>query len=112
MQGAVEQVQAFVDEDVDRVLGLACFVEPASGGLLFFEWGEGADRRRPGQDQRILFALSLGLARPAPATAAGEGGADPLQDKDALLAGLGIPGQVAAVGKRQGTGEMELGESE
>jgi len=86
VQGAVQEPEALLDEDVDRVLGLAGFVEPAGSRLLLFEGGEGADRRRPRQDERLRLALSLGLARPAAPPAAGEGGADPLQDEDALLA--------------------------
>jgi hypothetical protein len=112
VEGAVQQPEAFLDEDIDRVLRLAGLVEPAGGRLLFFEGGEGADRRRPGQDQRLRLAFSLGSTRPAPPPAAGEGGADPLEDEDALLTRPGIPGQVAAVGQRQGAGEIELGESE
>jgi hypothetical protein len=112
VQGAVQQLQPFLNENVDRVLGLAGFIQPAGGCLLVFERGEGADRRRPRQDQRLRLALGLRLARPAPAPAGGEGGADPLQDEDALLAGSGLAGEVAAVGQRQRAGEIELDESE
>jgi hypothetical protein len=112
VQSAVEQAEALLDEDVDGVLGLAGFVQPAGGRLLVLEGAEGTDRRRPGEDQRPGLVPLLGLARPAPATTAGDRGADPLQDEDALLAGAGVAGQVAAVGQRQGAGEIELQESE
>lgn len=111
MQGAVEQRQAFVDQDLDGVLGLAGLVEPTRRGLLALEGSEGADRGRPGQPQGR--GLRLGLAGPAPLADARGRGADPLQDEDALLRSrIGGAGQVAPVAKRQGPGEIELDEPE
>jgi len=110
VQGAIEQGKSLLDEDVDGVLGLAGFVEPARGRLLVLERAEGTDRGRSTQDQGR--GLVLRLARAATAAAAGERGADSLQDEDALLAGAGVAGQVAAVGQRQGAGELELQESD
>lgn len=110
MQGAVEQLQRFVDENLDGVLGLRCLVKPARRLLLGLEAGEGADRGDPRQRQRR--PLAVGLAR-LPPPAAGRRGADLLQDEDAL-GGLRVepPDQVAAVGERQRPGELELDEPE
>jgi hypothetical protein len=83
VEGAVEQRQPFVDQDVDGVLSLAGLVEPAGRGLLVLEGRESADRGRPRQRQRR--GLLLDLARSAPLAAARGGGADPLQNEDALL---------------------------
>jgi hypothetical protein len=70
VQGAVEQLQPFVDEDVDGVLGLAGLLQPAGRLGLLGERGEGADRGRPGQRQRSVLAVSLSPLRP-PAAAGG-----------------------------------------
>ncbi|HEY5941701.1 MAG TPA: hypothetical protein VIT89_02415 [Solirubrobacterales bacterium] len=113
MQSTVEQCQAFVDEDFDRVLGLAGLVQPARRLALVGDRGEGADRSRPGQGQRRGLVAGLDSPRPSPAPAAGRRRARRLQDEDALLA-LGTVGarQVATVGERQRPGEVELDESE
>lgn len=111
VEGAVEQRQPFVDQDVEGVLGLAGLVEPAGRRLFALEGREGADRGRPGQVQRR--GLLLGLARPAPLAAARGRGADPLQDEDALRRSCGVGArQVAPVGQRQRPGEVELDEPE
>jgi len=81
VEGAVQQRQPFVDQDVEGVLGLAGLVEPAGRRLLALEGREGADRGCPGESQR--WGILFGLARPAPPAARGRG-ADPLQDEDAL----------------------------
>jgi hypothetical protein len=49
VQSPVEQLQRFVDENLDGVLGLGCFVEPARRIFLSLEAGEGADRGDLGQ---------------------------------------------------------------
>jgi len=110
VQRPVEQLQRFVDENLDGVLGLGCFVKPARRFLLDLEAGEGADRGDPGQRQRRR--LAVGLARLSPA-AAGGGGTDLLQDEDGL-GGLRVepPDEVAPVGERQRPGELELDEPE
>ncbi len=111
VQGAVEQLQGFVDQDLDRVLGLRGFVKPACRFLFGLEAGEGADRGDSRQRQRRC--LLLGLARPAAPPAAGRRRADLLQDEDALR-GLRVEpaNQVAAVGQRQRSSEVELDEPE
>jgi len=48
VEGAVEQIESFLDEDVNGVFGFAGFVEPAGGRLLVFEGRESANRGRPG----------------------------------------------------------------
>ena len=111
MQGPVQQGESLVDEDVDRVLRLADLVQPAGRLALVGEGGEGADRGRPAEGQRRR--LVGGFDPPRPALAPAGGGADLLQDQDALRT-LGPSGarQVATVGQRQRPGEIELDESE
>ena len=112
VEGAVEQRQPFVGEGLDRVLGLTGLVQPARRLALAGQGREGADRGRPGQGQRSGIVVGLDSARPAPPPARGRR-PDLLQDQDALLAlGAARSRQVAPVGQRQGSGEVELDESE
>ncbi|MBA3867113.1 MAG: hypothetical protein H0X42_12340 [Solirubrobacterales bacterium] len=49
MEGAIEQADAFADQDVGGVLGLGRGGEPALRVLLAVEGGEGPDRSSAGE---------------------------------------------------------------
>jgi hypothetical protein len=111
VQRPVQQRDRFRGEDVDRVLRLADLVEPARRLLFAREGGEGPDRGGAAEGERRRLGIGA-TAAPAPAPGPRGRCPQPLQDEDALLAFLSRAGQVAAVGQRQGTGEVELDESE
>jgi hypothetical protein len=113
VEGAVEQRQPLADQDVRRLLGLGCLVEPARGDAPIVEWGEGADRGGAGERQGGGTGVGVGAPRSPPSPWRLRRRSDRGQDEDALLfAGAGGANQVAPVGQRQRAGKIELRESE
>jgi hypothetical protein len=112
VQGAVEHGHAFADQDVGRVLGLAGLVEPARRCLLVRELRAGADRGGAGERQGGGPAVRFRLLRPPAPFGRRRRRRQRLQDEDAVVRTCLVAGQVAAVGQRQGAGEVELRESE
>lgn len=113
VEGAVEQLDPFADEDVGGVLGLDRLVEPALGFGLAIERREGADRGGPSQRQRRRLGVGLRALRPAPPAGGGRRGSQGPDDEDALALAAGArASQVAPVRQGQRAGEVELRESE
>jgi len=110
VEGAVEQFHPLTDEDVCRVLGFGCRIEPGLGVGLALQRREGADRRRLGERQLGRIGIGLGALGPAAPARAGRRRRDGANDEDGLAAGIG-PRQVAPVRQGQRAGEVELRES-
>ena len=112
VQGAVDEADPLADEDVGGVRGLGRLVEPAGGGLLVVEGGEGPDRGGPGKRQGGRGALGPRLPWPPASAGRWRRCSQGCDDEDALAGAGTLTSQVAPIRERQRAGEVELRESE
>jgi hypothetical protein len=80
VQGPVEQLDPFADEEVRRVLGLGRGIEPGLSVSLVLQWCEGADRSGPGKRQLGGLGVGLGALWAAAPARAGRGSSDGADD--------------------------------
>lgn len=113
VEGAVEQLDPFADEDVGGVLGPGRPIEPALRLGLTVERRKGPDRRRPGERQLGRLGIWNRAPRPPAPARGGRWRPDSPYDEDALALAAGPgPSQIAPVRQWQRAGEVELRESE
>ena len=110
VQSAIEIVDAFFQQAVNRLLLLAGGLEPAFGCGFISEGLKGSHDRDSGQRQLSRRLVGLGVARLAPAPAGRWRGAKRLDHEHALP--VTVSEHVASVRNREPAGEVELGESE